>query len=54
MPKTTEELYQELLEQGRQYQQQAQDYLNAYDNRGNFSYDAANDPLYQSSQSLIP
>ena len=48
MPKTTEELYQELLEQGRQYQQQAQDYLNAYDNRGNFSYDAANDPLYQS------
>ena len=48
MPKTTEELYQELLEQGRQQQQQAQDYLNAYDNRGQFSYDAANDPLYQS------
>lgn len=48
MPKTTEELYKELLEQGKQYQQQANDYLSAYDNRGQFSYDAENDPMYQS------
>lgn len=48
MPKTTEEIYQELLQQGNNYQQQANDYLNQYDNRGQFRYDANNDPVYQS------
>lgn len=47
MPKTTEELYQELLAQNKNYQQQADDILSQYDSRGAFSYDAQNDPLYQ-------
>jgi hypothetical protein len=48
MPKTTEELYQELLAQGQQYQQQANDLLTQYDNRPAFSYNADTDPIYQS------
>lgn len=48
MPKSTEELYQELLAQGQQYQQQANDLLTQYDNRPAFSYNAATDPIYQS------
>ena len=46
MPKTTEELYQELLAKGNEAQQQANDILTAYDNRGQFSYDAMKDPMY--------
>ena len=48
MPKTTEELYRELIEKGNAAQQQANDLLSQYDNRPAFSYDARNDPLYQS------
>ena len=51
MPQTTEELYRELLEQGKNYQNEANDYLNQYDNRGQFSYNAENDPIYQSLRS---
>lgn len=52
MPKTTEELYQELLAQGNQYQQQANDLLSQYDNRGAFSYDPNNDASYQALKNL--
>lgn len=48
MPKSTEELYQELLAQGQQYQQQAKDLLTQYDNRPAFSYNADTDPIFQS------
>lgn len=47
MPKTTEELYQELLEKGNAAQQQANDLLAQYDNRPAFSYDPNTDGLYQ-------
>ena len=48
MPKSTEELYQELLAQGQQYQNQANDLLTQYDNRPAFSYNADTDPIFQS------
>jgi len=47
MPKSTEDLYKELLAQGQQYQQQANDLLSQYDSRGAFSYDPQNDPGFQ-------
>lgn len=47
MPKSTEDLYKELVAQGQQYQQQANDLLSQYDNRGAFSYDPKNDPGFQ-------
>ena len=46
MPKTTQEIYEELLAKGAEAQQQANDILTAYDNRGQFSYDAMKDPMY--------
>lgn len=48
MPKTAEEIYKELIEQGNAAQQQANDLLSQIDNRPAFQYDAAADPLYQS------
>ena len=48
MPKTTEELYKELIEKGNSAQQKANDILTQIDNRPAFQYDAATDPLYQS------
>ena len=48
MPKTTQELYEELLAKGDAAQQQANDLLAQYDARGPFSYNAATDPLFQS------
>lgn len=48
MPKSTEELYQELLAQGQQYQQQANDLLTQYDSRPAFSYNADTDPIFKS------
>lgn len=48
MPKTTEELYKELIEKGNSAQQKANDILTQIDNRPAFQYDAASDPLYQS------
>ena len=46
MPKSTEEIYQELLAKGNEAQQQANNILTAYDNRGQFQYDALKDPMY--------
>ena len=46
MPRSTEEIYQDLLEQARQNQQQANDYLNQYDNRDPFSYNPMEDSSY--------
>lgn len=48
MPKTTEELYKELIEKGNSAQQKANDILTQIDNRPAFQYDARTDPLYQS------
>lgn len=47
MPKTTKELYEELLAQGAAAQQQADDLLKQYDNRPAFAYDPNTDGTYQ-------
>lgn len=47
MPKTTKELYEELLAQGAAAQQQADDLLQQYDNRPAFAYDPNTDGTYQ-------
>lgn len=47
MPKSTEDLYKELLAQGQQYQQQANGLLDQINSRPAFSYNAETDPLYQ-------
>ena len=47
MPKTTQELYEELLQKGQDYQNQANDYLSQYDNRDPFKFDLDNNALYQ-------
>ena len=48
MGKTNEEIYKEYMAQQQKYQQEADDYLAAYDSRPAFSYDASTDPLYRS------
>lgn len=47
MPKTTEELYRELLANGEAAQQQANDLLTEYDNRAAFAYDPNADGSFQ-------
>ena len=47
MPKTTEELYRELLAKGDAAQQQANDLLTEYDNRAAFAYDPNADGSFQ-------
>lgn len=48
MPKSTEEIYKDLLAQGKGYQQQADSLLEQINNRPAFSYNAETDPMYQS------
>lgn len=47
MAKTTEDIYKELLEQGKQYQKDADSYLSAYDSRPGFSYNPNADAAYR-------
>ena len=47
MPKTTEEIYRELLAKGDAAQQQANDLLAQYDNRAAFAYDPNADGSFQ-------
>ena len=48
MPKSTEEIYKDLLAQGQGYQQQADSLLEQINNRPAFSYNAETDPMFQS------
>ena len=47
MPKSTEEIYKDLLAQGKGYQQQADSLLEQINNRPAFAYNAETDPMYQ-------